>query len=425
MTVGVRAERGASVLVYAAAALSVAAIAATAASGITDPGVAAAFFCFITLGEVARVTLPGEREVAPVGSAAALAYALLPSLQMERTQHGVAQTVAVTACAVIAGALPHLAAGRPPQLDGMARRVLAAALAAAAFRPLFLRGGFDWLLESPAIFAAVMVVVVTLIGLAEALLATLARTGRGGVPFGPALRDELRSFAGIGSAVGASGLLVALAAGTMGLWAIPVFSVPLLITQFAFRRFAQIRATYLQTIRSLSRVTEVGGYTETGHARRVAELSVGVGRELGMSEQELLDLEYAALMHDIGQLSLTDPIPGGATVVTAPEEARRIAELGAGIIRQTGVLERVATIVERQAEPYRHPGSEGDLDVPVASRIIRAVNAYDDLVGGSLESTPRLAALERLRLGMTYDYDPRVVESLARLVVRTPASTRA
>ena len=42
-----------------------------------------------------------------------------------------------------------------------------------------------------------------------------------------------------------------------------------------------------------------------------------------MSDAELLDLEYAALMHDIGQLSLTEPIPGGATVVAAPTEQRR------------------------------------------------------------------------------------------------------
>jgi hypothetical protein len=45
----------------------------------------------------------------------------------------------------------------------------------------------------------------------------------------------------------------------------------------------------------------------------VAQLSVAVGRDLGLSERELQDLEYAALLHDIGQLSLSEPIPGGAT----------------------------------------------------------------------------------------------------------------
>jgi hypothetical protein len=55
----------------------------------------------------------------------------------------------------------------------------------------------------------------------------------------------------------------------------------------------------------------------------------------------------------------------------------------------------------------------------LGSRIIKAVNAYDDLVGDSLESTRRLTALERLRLGMAYEYDPRVVDSLSNTVMRS------
>ncbi|MDQ1602170.1 MAG: hypothetical protein QOE01_15 [Actinomycetota bacterium] len=166
-------------------------------------------------------------------------------------------------------------------------------------------------------------------------------------------------------------------------------------------------------------MTELGGYTETGHSRRVSQLSVAVGRELGMSDADLLDLEYAALMHDIGQLSLSEPIPGGATVVAAPADQRRIAELGADVVRATGVLDEVARIVEQQAEPYRKAHQVADDDVPVASRIIKAVNAYDDLVGDSVEQSRRLEALERLRLGMAYEYDPRVVDSLSKTVERS------
>ncbi|MGH8971007.1 MAG: HD-GYP domain-containing protein, partial [Actinomycetes bacterium] len=237
-------------------------------------------------------------------------------------------------------------------------------------------------------------------------------------PFVAVLRNELRAQLGIGSAIGATGALIALATSIMGAWALPVFVVPLLLTQFSFRRYAAIRATSLQTIRALSRVTEVGGYTETDHSRRVSQIAVSVGRELGMSDPELRDLEYAALMHDIGQLSLAEPIPGGATVVAAPGEQRRIAGLGADVIRQTGVLDGVATIVEQQAEPYRRAHELIDETVPLASRIIKAANAYDDLVGDSVETARRLEALERLRLGMAYEYDPRVVDSLAKAVGR-------
>ena len=77
-----------------------------------------------------------------------------------------------------------------------------------------------------------------------------------------------------------------------------------------------------------------------------------------MPEAALLELEYAALMHDIGQLSLRDPVPGGATVLVAREEQRRIAEYGAEVIEQARVLDTVADIVRRQSDPCR-PADRG------------------------------------------------------------------
>jgi response regulator RpfG family c-di-GMP phosphodiesterase len=247
----------------------------------------------------------------------------------------------------------------------------------------------------------------------------VVRTGGGIGRLTTALADEARAAGGIGAAIGATGVLIALAARPLGLWALPVFTVPLLVTQFSIRRFAAIRATSLQTIRALSRVTEVGGYVEPGHSRRVSTLAVGLGREIGLSEAELLDLEYAALMHDIGQLSYTDPIPGGATLVVSPAERRRIAELGADIIRTTGTMPRVAEIMERQSDAYRRPGTGADDELPVASRIIKVANAYDDLVGDRADRATSEAALERLRLGTTSEYDPRVVEALDRMLRRS------
>jgi response regulator RpfG family c-di-GMP phosphodiesterase len=163
-----------------------------------------------------------------------------------------------------------------------------------------------------------------------------------------------------------------------------------------------------------------------------------------MNEPDLLELEYAALMHDIGQLSLPDPIPGGATVLVSPEDQRRIAELGASVIEQAGVLDRVAEIVRCQDRPWRGTGSgstgsgstgsgstvsgstgsgstgSGSTGPgpPVGSRIIRAANAFDDLVGGSTDRDRTTAALERLRLDTATQYDPGVVEALSKVAGR-------
>jgi hypothetical protein len=417
--------RGTALVVGAALLLTVVAVVSATNHPWDQRGIAIAFALFIALGEIVRISLPGAGESAPIAAAAAIAYALLGEWGGTPTTHTVADVVTVTALAGLVGSVPHVVAGRSLGLDVLSRRVLAVALAALLFRPLYDGGnGILGHLEDPhrengkALLALVMVAIAIVAGLFDACVAALVRADRDRAPYLSVLRSELRALVGLGSAIGATGVLIALAAQVMQLWAIPVFVVPLLLTQFSVRRYAGIKQTYAQTIRSLSRVTEVGGYTETGHSRRVCDLALAVGRELGMTDSELVDLEYAALMHDLGQLSLTDPIPGGATVMADAAEQRYIAEMGAEVIRQTGVLEKVAGIVERQADPYRRPHETVDGTLPLASRIIKAANAYDDLVGDSRESMRRMEALERLRLSMAYDYDPRVVSSLARVVER-------
>ncbi|KMO98732.1 HD-GYP domain-containing protein, partial [Streptomyces roseus] len=326
------------------------------------------------------------------------------------THHGVLQIVTVVVTAALAGIVPHIARGRAPAADHLARRALTVAFAAACFQPLYNSGRLEQGIGQGPYLVLYLLLLLGLTALCDAVLAAALAAARTGWPYGPLLRDELRVQLGIGSAICATGVVMALGVAAAGLWALPVFCVPLLLTQLSFHRIAAIRTTYRQTITSLARATEIAGYTRPGHSRRVAALSCAVGRELGLSERELTVLEYAALMHDIGQLSLVDPVRAGATAGLPPAEARRIAALGGEVARQSGVPAEVAVIVERQADPYR--------EQPALARIVRAVNAYDDLLGGSRHPGGPLAALEQLRLGTGRDYQPEVVECLARVLAR-------
>lgn len=401
----------------AALVLAAAGLAHTLWRGVHDPGHALAFGALVTIGELARWgALPGEREPAPLGAAGALAYALLGRSGGEPTSHGVLQVVAVLAAAQLVASVPQLARGDGPDPDQVARRLLTVTFAAVCFQPLYNAGLCErWFGDGPY-YAAFLLLLLGLTALCDAVLAalllrarTLPRGSRAApAPYGPFLRDELRALTGIGSAVCATGAVMALGVAAAGLWALPVLCVPLLLTQLSFRRFAAVRTTYRQTIASLARSTEIAGYTPHGHARRVAGLCTAVGREMGLTGPELTVLEYAALMHDIGQLSLVDPVPDGATALLPAAEQRRIALLGGAVVRQTGVDARVAVVVERQADPYR--------EQPLSARIVRAVNAYDDLCGEGLSGP--LGALEQLRLGTGHDYQPQVVESLARVLAR-------
>ena len=418
-------DSGQLLLVAAAGVCLVASVAQTAAEGLADPRIAVAFGALIAFGEVLRLNLPGDRETAPVGFAGALAYALLIRVGSHPVRCGAEQVVTVAAIGMIVGALPHLAVGRPARVTGMASRLLCVACVAYVFRPLTPIGAVErhW-----GLALSLMTSLVVLALLLEALLTALLRVDEQQAMFRVALIDEMRVQLPLGAAVGASALLIAFAAEVMGLAALAVFIAPLLVTQVAFRKYAGIRATYRQTVRALAKVTEIGGYVEAGHSERVAALAVAIGRELGIHEPELLELEYAALMHDIGQLSLRDPIPGGATVLVVRDEQRRIAEYGAEVIQQAKVLDSVAEIVRRQSDPYR-PGAGSTAanggrgrgrgnEPPLSSRIIRAANAFDDLVGTSVEPSRAAAAVERLRLDTAGEYDPQVVDALGRLVSR-------
>nr|WP_240106340.1 HD domain-containing protein [Streptomyces sp. MUM 203J] len=374
--------------------------------GVTQPGVALAFGVLVAVGEVAR--RPSGREPAPLGAAAALAYALLGQTAGQPAGHGVAQVVTVAVAGALAGAVPHLARGRGPGPDQVARRVLTTAFAALCWQPLAASGAVPAAAAQGPGHALLLALLLVLTALCDAVLAALLHRARTGHPYGPLLRDELRGLLGIGSAVCATGAVMALSVAVAGLWALPVLALPLLVTQLAFGRYAAVRRTYRQTIACLARATEVAGYTPPGHAHRVAVLSRAVGRELGLPREDLTVLEYAALMHDIGQLSLVDPVREGATALLPPEEQRRIALLGGAVVRQTGVPADVAVVVERQADPYRAQ--------PPAARIVRVVNAYDDLSGETAQGG--LQALEHLRLGTARDYHPAVVEALGRVLAR-------
>jgi hypothetical protein len=399
--------------------------------GLDGAGVLLCFCAAVAVGECLRVQIGPGRDAAPIGMAAAMAFALLPeSGPRGATTYGGSTVIALVAVGTLTGVAPHLLAGRVLDRDAVAHRLVSVSVLAVLFREVpfgslsLVERVQSWG-EHRWRIAAVMVVAVTMTLLLDACLGAIVRAAREDAPLAPVVRDDLRDLVGLGSAIGSTGILIALAARPMGLLAVPVFLAPLLLTQFAFRRYATVRATYHQTVRALSRVTEIGGYTETGHSVRVAELAQAMGRQLGLGERELRDLEYAALLHDIGQLSLTEAIPGGATVMASRDEQRRIAGLGAQVVRQAEVLDAVATIVEQQAEPYRRAQESvlGDEPggVPMASRIIKVANAYDDLVGDVAGRVRRQQALERLQLGVAYDYDPRAVAALRRVVERFEA----
>ena len=389
--------------------------------------VVAAFALAIAIGEYYRFGVDAQRQSAPMSLAAGLAFALTStSWTVDLTGLEPWPILATSAVAMGCGVLPHGLRKHLVRREELAARFLAIGVTVVVFRWVpawsgrtLLRVDADW--QGGRWPVAVLLSATAALGLFTflAVSALVVASRSGGSPR-QVLVVEIRSGAGLGLALSASGALVALAQRPLGALALPLFLVPLVLTQFALRQYAGIRRTYAQTVRVLSRLTEVGGFTRAGHPDRVADLCVQIGRDLGLSERELRNLEYAALLHDIGQIALRAPIPAGATLMAASADQRRIASDSADIVRKAGLSEETVSAVEHQALPYRLV-REQQQDVPLLSRIVKVANAYDDLVGGSIAVRRREAAVERIHLGLGYEYDPRVVDALVRVLARRTA----
>ncbi len=208
----------------------------------------------------------------------------------------------------------------------------------------------------------------------------------------------------------ATGALFAFSWPVIRWWAFPVALMPYGFSHVAFVRSAGTRVTYGQTIWALARIPEVAGLAPAGHSSRTAEMAVAVGQDLGLAPPDVVELEYAALMHDIGRITLNEP-----AILKAGYTDEDIARWGSQIVAEAPYLYRVADYVSSQHRPYRHPGEERDESLALAAKIIKVASAYDQAV--SEAGLAPLEALEILHRGAAYDFDPRVVRSLRRVAV--------
>ena len=207
----------------------------------------------------------------------------------------------------------------------------------------------------------------------------------------------------------ASAGLFALAQPIIGWWAVPMAVVPYAISHVSFTLLAGTRRTYGQMIRALSKLPEVAGLSPEGHAANTAMLAATMARGMGMHPDDVTQLEYAALLHDIGRITVEDP---------ADEPASSdLARWGAEIIRQAPYLAQVADYVEQHDDPYRRPGEAHDAGVGIEARIIKVAGAYDR--AHRIHEMEPVEALEVLHRRTAYDYDPAVVARLRAVLRRS------
>lgn len=186
-------------------------------------------------------------------------------------------------------------------------------------------------------------------------------------------------------------------------------------------------------VSSLSAAIEAKDPLTDGHLHRVANLAVATGRELGLTEEELTTVRYAALLHDIGKIGVPESILNKPGPLSAAER-EKIEEhvtIGVRILQPVGVLAPVLPLVRYHQERWDglrdgvlYPGYYGLVgeQIPLGARILAAVDAWDAMTNDRpyrLAMTFEAAQAEVLAQA-GHQFDPAVVAALLRVVSVLP-----
>jgi putative nucleotidyltransferase with HDIG domain len=201
-----------------------------------------------------------------------------------------------------------------------------------------------------------------------------------------------------------------------------------------------LRERSTAAMESLSATVDARDAYTAGHSRRVQQLALAIGRELGLSQAELDLLGHAALFHDIGKLAVPDAILLKPSTLTDEEWAlmQRHSDEGARIIDRLGFLNDAVPAIRHHHERFDGTGYPNRLageDIPLGARIIHVADALDSMLTTRIYRAARPAheALEELRRGAGSQFCPRCVNALERLLqgeleaerVRAPALVTA
>ena len=161
-----------------------------------------------------------------------------------------------------------------------------------------------------------------------------------------------------------------------------------------------------------------------GHCYRLERMAIRTGEDLGLGGQALIDLSYAAYLHDIGKVQVPDEILGKEGQLTDAEwsEMKRHPEYGAEMLREKDFLGGAAEIVKSHHERYDgsgYPqGLKGD-EIPIGARIVAVADTYDAMTSQRTyqqEPLSKSEAIEELRKHAGTQFDPKVVEAFIEVI---------
>ena len=162
----------------------------------------------------------------------------------------------------------------------------------------------------------------------------------------------------------------------------------------------------------------------TKRGKRAGEIARWIAEKLELDPQSIKDIEYAALLHEIGKLSIPKDVLMKKSKDLSDKEREMVKQhpvLGQLVLSSAPKMRFPAMIIRHQLENYDGTGFPDRLveaEIPIGSRILRVIVDFEDLIeefGGSVQKT-----LEFMEKGIRSKYQPQIYQLLTEYTSEIP-----
>ncbi len=182
------------------------------------------------------------------------------------------------------------------------------------------------------------------------------------------------------------------------------------------------RRFFFGAIQALINTLEAKDSYTAGHSQAVAEITMKLGTHLKMNLEEMEDLHWAALLHDVGKIAVDPNILNKPSELT-PSEYRHImthAVVGPNLVKPF-VNDRVVQIISHHHDHYDGGGLDQTTkgtDIPVGARIIALADAYHAMISDRpyRKALSIAEALEEIRWYSGTQFDPVIANVMVSFI---------
>lgn len=192
--------------------------------------------------------------------------------------------------------------------------------------------------------------------------------------------------------------------------------------------YKEMKRSYVNSIPVFANLVEMREGKAAGHSRRVAEQARLVARQLEMTEEDVENIYFAGLLHDIGKIGLPDALISRSYVGLSPRERSLMDKhpaMGAAALLALEAMEGASKIIRSHHERFDGKGYPDQIfgdRIPLGARILAVVSDYDALQIGALIDEPATPAEARAFLvnNKGHRYDPEVVDAFSKVLDAQP-----